>query len=469
MPSNIRFSDETVDTSVLGEEIVLPFSGLVAPNRFMKGPMTERLSSWDEEDLDKRGKPTQALIDLYERWGEGQIGVIITGNIMVDPGHLESTGNATLHTNHDNRLEDFRKIAAAGKKHGSLIIAQVSHPGRQTEDKIQPNPVSASDVHLESAIMKNFAKPTPLTKQGIKDIVNKFATVAEYLYQAGFDGIQLHGAHGYLLAQFLATTTNKRTDEYGGSLENRSRIIFEIVEEIRRRVPDTKFSLSIKLNSVEFQSGAFTTEDCRDLCKKLEEYGLDFIDLSGGTYESLAFDHVKDSTRRREAFFLEFAELIRPHLQKTKVYVTGGFRTAGGMADAIAQGSCDGIGIGRPLCDEPQLCAKILSKSHDVYAARKPLGLEGSLKQLGLPIDLSSLWILTGGLQLTLVARGFEPLDISDEKESKEIVQALLNRMQADAVLAAEKGVLSTGHTAVEGWNMAYVSEPSLFKAKRVA
>ncbi|KAL7267680.1 hypothetical protein RUND412_009723 [Rhizina undulata] len=109
----------------------------------------------------------------------------------------------------------------------------------------------------------------------------------------------------------------------------------------------------------------------------LEEYGLDFVDLSGGTYESLAFDHVKDSTRRPEAFFLEFAEMIRPHLQKTKVYVTGGFRTVNSMVDAIAHGSCDGIGIGRCLYDEPQLCAKILSKSHDVYAARKLLTLEG--------------------------------------------------------------------------------------------
>lgn len=128
----------------------------------------------------------------------------------------------------------------------------------------------------------------------------KFAYAAEFCYRTGFNGVQLHGAHGYLLAQFLSSTTNRRTDEYGGSLQNRARIIYEIVEEIRRRVPDPKFSIGIKINSVEFQEGGFQPEECRDVCAHLEELSVDFVELSGGSYESLAFVHKRESSKKRE-------------------------------------------------------------------------------------------------------------------------------------------------------------------------
>jgi 2,4-dienoyl-CoA reductase-like NADH-dependent reductase (Old Yellow Enzyme family) len=163
---------------------------------------------------------------------------------------------------------------------------------------------------------------------------------------------------GYLLAQFLAPSTNKRTDKYGGSLLNRARIIFETIASIRALVPDKSFSIGIKLNSVEFQEGGFTPEDCRDLCVELEKNGLDWVELSGGTYESLAFSHKKESTKKREAFFLEFADLIIPYLKKTKVYITGGLRTAAGMVKALD--TVNGIGLGRPIAHEFALPQKIL-------------------------------------------------------------------------------------------------------------
>ncbi len=167
-------------------------------------------------------------------------------------------------------------------------------------------------------------------------------------------------AHGYLLAQFLSLTTNKRTDEYGGDLDNRSRIIFEIISEIQTRVNDPSFIICVKINSVEFQPGGQTPEDCMKLCIKMEQAKVDFVDLSGGTFEGRAFEHKKESTKKRESYFIEFAEMIRPHLKKTKVYVTGGFRTASGMVQAVEGGSCDGVGIGRPLGAEPYLCKEIL-------------------------------------------------------------------------------------------------------------
>lgn len=161
---------------------------------------------------------------------------------------------------------------------------------------------------------------------------------------------------GYLLAQFLAHTTNKRTDKYGGSLTNRARLIVEIADAIRARVPDKSFSLSIKCNSVEFQEGGFSTEDCKELCKLLEGHGFDFVELSGGTYQETAFAHKRESTKKREAFFLDFADMIIPELKKTKAYVTGGLRTAEYMVNAL--NTVHGVGLARPVCHEfdlPQL------------------------------------------------------------------------------------------------------------------
>lgn len=163
---------------------------------------------------------------------------------------------------------------------------------------------------------------------------------------------------GYLLAQFLAPSTNKRTDQYGGSLSNRSRLIFEINDAIRARIPDKSFTIGIKLNSVEFQDGGFSTEDCRTLCADLERHAFDFIELSGGTYESFGFEHKRESTRKREAFFLDFAEKIIPEVKNTKIYVTGGLRTAPAMVGALK--TVHGVGLGRPVANEFDLPRKIL-------------------------------------------------------------------------------------------------------------
>lgn len=211
-------------------------------------------------------------------------------------------------------------------------------------------------------------------------------------------------AHGYLLAQFLASTTNKRTDEYGGSLENRSRIIFEIIDEVKRRVNDPEFIICVKMNSVEFQPGGQTPEDCRNLCVKFEEAGVDFIDLSGGTFEGRAFEHKKESTKARESYFIEFAELIRPLLKKTKLYVTGGFRTASGMVRALEDQACDGVGIGRPLGAEPYLCKEILSGK-----------VTGAIENfVPLPKNTQAT-----GMQLYQIANGDEL--ISDFSEKNEV------------------------------------------------
>ncbi|KAI0444205.1 NADH:flavin oxidoreductase/NADH oxidase [Xylaria telfairii] len=391
-----------VDPSPLGQPLHFDFSGRTAPNRFLKGAMTERLSSWDPKDLQKRGVPSKELVNVYRRWGEGGLGMILTGNVLLHYDQLEAPGNPIIPKDaplSDERFERFKDLSEQAKAHGSLIVAQLSHPGRQVPDFIQPHPISASDVQLEGTAMgMTFGKPRAMEKNDIKDVVDSFAYAAEYLYKAGYDGIELHGAHGYLIAQFLSQTTNKRTDEYGGSLLNRARLIFEIVNEIRKRVKDDSFIVGIKLNSVEFQDGGFTPEECRDLCVELEKHRVDFVEISGGTYQALAFEHKRESTKRREAFFIEFAEMIVPQLKHTKVYVTGGLRTAAAMVEALE--TVHGVGLARPVTHEFDLAKKLLD------------GKAKSAVDYSIDEQDFGLSIFAAGTQIRLVGKDKEPLDL---------------------------------------------------------
>jgi 2,4-dienoyl-CoA reductase-like NADH-dependent reductase (Old Yellow Enzyme family) len=403
-----RYEAEHKDASPLGQPLKFEFSNTTAQNRFLKGAMTERLSSWDAKNLEARGVPSKNLINVYRRWGEGEFGVILTGNIMIEYDHLEAAGNPIIPRGspyEGERFEAFKELATQSKKRGSLIVGQVSHPGRQVAENIQKHPVSASDVQLEGNVMgMTFAKPRAATDEDIKNIIEGFAHAAEYLDKAGYDGIQLHGAHGYLLAQFLSPSTNHRTDKYGGSLENRARLITEIGQEVRRRT-SKNFVLGIKLNSVEFQEKGFDTQEAATLCKLLEDNTFDFVELSGGTYEQLAFGHKRESTKKREAFFIEFAEKITPSLSKTRTYVTGGLKTASAMVDAL--NTVDGVGLARPVCLEPELPRQIISG--EVHAA---------IEQLTDDNDFGTTNV-AAGTQIRQLGKDQQPIDLSNEDNLK--------------------------------------------------
>ncbi|KAG0152671.1 hypothetical protein PDIDSM_2476 [Penicillium digitatum] len=319
-----RFPSDNVDVSSLGAPLQFEFSQRKAPNRFLKAALSERMASWSPTDLSARGIPSPNLINLYRRWGEGQYGLILTGNIMIAYDQLEAPGNMIIDLENPfagQRFEAFKQLATAAKKHGSLIVGQVGHPGRQTYERLQSNPVSASDIQLVMENFGTFGKPHAATEEEIQDIIRRFVHVAVYLQKAGYDGIQLHSAHGYLLAQFLSQTTNKRTDKYGGSLANRARIIVEIAQAIRQALPGPNFIIGIKINSVEFQAHGFTPEESKELCEILDRTSFDFVELSGGTYEAGAFQHKRESSQKRESFFLEFADLITPALKRTRSYL----------------------------------------------------------------------------------------------------------------------------------------------------
>lgn len=402
--SSVRYDSDKVDPTPLGKPLRFEFANRDAPNRFLKGAMTERISSWDPNNLEARGVPSKNLHNVYKRWGEGGIGNILTGNIMFEYDHLEAMGNPIIPVDapfEGERFESFKEMATQGKANGSLMIGQVSHPGRQVEERIQKNPISASDVHLDKEVMGlKFAKPRAATDADIARFIEGWAHAAEYLEKAGYHGIQLHGAHGYLLAQFLSETTNRRTDKYGGSLENRARLIVEIAQEVRRRT-SPNFVLGIKMNSVEFQEKGFQPDEAKRLAAILEQNSFDFIELSGGTYERLAFgsEHMRESSKKREAFFLDFADTIVPALSKTKVYVTGGFKTVGAMVHAL--NTVDGVGLARPVCQEPRLCA-------DILAGR----VTGAIK---MQMDDNDFGItnVAAGTQIRQMGKDQEPIDLS--------------------------------------------------------
>ena len=424
-----RYESEDVDAAPLGKPLHFEFANRTASNRFLKGAMTERLSSWDPEDFPKRGIPSENLINVYRRWGEGGFGVILTGNLMIAYDQLEAPGNPIIPPEAkaqpgDPRFDAFKKMADVSKAHGALIVGQVSHPGRQTEQRLQPDPVSASDIQLTGEVMgMKFAKPHAATQDEINQIKSQFVHAAEYLHKAGYDGIQLHGAHGYLLAQFLSQTTNKRTDKYGGDLAGRARIITEIADDIRKVVPtSTGFILGIKINSVEFQASGFSPEEAKELVALLETHKFDFVELSGGTYESLAFKHKRESSKKRESFFLEFAEQITPDLKHTRSYITGGLKTVGAMVKALS--AVDGVGLARPVTQEFDLPKNILAGK-----------VKGAIEQK-LDQDNFGLTNVAAGTQIRQVGRDQRPIDLSVQENVEAFMKDMGGwgqKMQEDA------------------------------------
>ncbi|WP_299075091.1 NADH:flavin oxidoreductase/NADH oxidase family protein [uncultured Paraglaciecola sp.] len=355
-------------TSPLASPITLP-NGSVLPNRLGKSAMTEGLA--DKFDL-----PTPALMQLYTTWSQGGTGLLITGNVMVDKRYLERAGNVVLEDN--NNLELFRNWAKQGTVAGNHLWVQLNHPGRQCPRMVSTTPLSPSDVQLD--ILGNFAKPRPMDQSDIEEVISRFITSAQLVKEAGFSGVQIHCAHGYLLSQFLSPKINQRQDQWGGSLENRARIIRRIIVGVREAV-GADFPIGVKLNSADFQKGGFSLEDCITVARWLGEDGVDLLEISGGTYEQLSLigvepTDVRESTRKREAYFIEYAEQIKKSAQ-IPVMITGGFRSRDVMEQAVAKGEVDLVGLARPLCTEPDCSTKLLLQSMqslDCYEDKLVLG-----------------------------------------------------------------------------------------------
>jgi len=334
-------------------------------NKMIKGAMSEALAN-------HAGQPNHLHLGLYEAWAKGGLGCAITGNVMVDFRAKNEPGVVVIETERD--LESLKQWAAIGKKHGMVQLVQLSHPGRQCPKGLNKETVAPSAVPFSPALAMSFGTPRALREDEILDIIQRFATSAAICEKAGFEGVQLHGAHGYLISQFLSPLTNKRQDQWGGSAENRMRFLLEIYKAVRAATSD-QFIISVKLNSADFQRGGISEEDVIATFKAIDAAGIDLIEISGGSYEAPAMAGVKQEKRKastiaREAYFLEFAEKIREHVQ-CKLMVTGGFRTVAGMNAALESGACDFIGMARPFAVEPDVTNRLIAGQDVRYAVDK--------------------------------------------------------------------------------------------------
>ena len=360
----------------LGSELELP-CGAVLPNRLAKAAMTEGLATPD-------GRPTPELERLYGIWADGGSGMLLSGNIIVDADHLERPGNVVIECEPDADMQArLARWAQAATRQGNHFWAQISHGGRQTQKVVNPHPKSSSDVAL-ALPGGQFGKPTPLTTAEIADLVARWAIAARACKDAGFTGVQVHGAHGYLVSQFLSPRVNRRTDEYGGSLENRARFLLDIVAAVRAAV-GPELPVSVKLNSADFQKGGFDFSDSLKVVRWLEAASVDLIEISGGTYEQpkllgVAGQEAEDeqvvapSTAAREAYFVDFAEAMQAEVS-VPLMVTGGFRSRAAMEQALTSGAADVIGLGRPLCVDTDAPARLLEGAEQLARYEDDLDL----------------------------------------------------------------------------------------------
>ena len=271
---------------------------------------------------------------------------------------------------------------AAMSKAGVHCWAQISHGGRQSNGSIAKLAPAASAVKAPNVY--GTAEPYEMTEAEIEELVGKYAYAARVVKECGFTGVQLHAAHGYLLSSFLSPRSNKRTDKYGGSLENRARFLLDCIRAVRDAV-GPEFAVAVKLNSSDFQRGGFTHEEAIQVAKWVDAEGLDLLEVSGGVYESLEKSFLrssakkKESTRQREAYFLEYASDIQKSLQHTPLMVTGGFRSRAAMEDALTNDNIAVIGVARPLCVRTRCVQELFDGSREALPTPE---LTWSLPQL---------------------------------------------------------------------------------------
>lgn len=342
--------------------IKLP-NGSKLKNRIAKSAMSENMA-------DRKHRPTKALINAYKQWAKANPGLLITGNIMIDSKALGEPDNVVVE-NRDN-MSLLKEWAESVKGTDSELWVQINHPGRQAMEQVNKELVAPSAVPVKLPGRKSTSNKIPreLNETEILKIIERFGNTALILKDAGFTGVQIHGAHGYLVSQFLSPLSNIRKDKWGGSIENRARFVLEVYKSIRSKV-GKGYPVGIKLNSADFQKGGFSEEESMMVVKMLTDVGIDLIEVSGGTYEApvMTQGKQKESTRKREAFFLDYVEKVRK-ITDVPLMLTGGFRTLVGMEEALKSKALDMVGIARPFAVYPNLPDLVFnnrSKSFDVH------------------------------------------------------------------------------------------------------
>lgn len=335
--------------------------GRALPNRMAKAAMEELLAAPGQ-------LPGAELRRLYRRWAAGGAGLLITGHVMIDRRAVAQPGDVVLEQ--DTPLEPFRRWAEAGRAAegataggrttdrtaaGGRIWMQINHPGRVIPKDLTGTTWAPSAVPIDAGGLSGmYPTPRPMTAREIHETVERFAVTALRAQQAGFDGVEIHAAHGYLLSQFLSPLVNRRDDRWGGSLRHRARLLLDVVSAVRESV-GTDFALGVKLNSADFQRGGFESDDARDVIKMLADVGADLVELSGGSIESLATAGAPADGRTlaREAYFLELAEQLVA-TSPLPLMLTGGIRRRA-VAQQVLDSGVAVVGMATALAIDPTL------------------------------------------------------------------------------------------------------------------
>lgn len=372
---------ETISTP-----LTLP-GGCILPNRLVKCPMQETLAR-KSENFD----PPASFDNVYGLWARAGFGLLITGQVQIDSRHLSTEADVCVRPEslQPQILAKWENWARVAQSCGTPCIVQLAHPGRMaalhygTRQKGQPA-MAPSEVKInlgddflsKTVIDRTFGTPKAMDVEEIETLISAFLHGTRVAHAAGFAGIQLHAAHGFLLSQYLNPLTNSRTDAYGGSTEGRLYILKRLITAIRAEF-SAPFIVSVKLNSADFQDGALTEDESLEYVRYLTTCGqLDFVEISGGNAESTSspllssinsrvelgqgVTTVRASTARREAYFTRFAERVKREIKPDiPIQLSGGFRSRLAMSEVLAENVCELIGLGRTVVINPTLPVDVL-------------------------------------------------------------------------------------------------------------
>lgn len=319
---------------VLFQTLELP-CGVVLKNRIAKSAMSDSLG-------DGTGHPTTEQYRLYQRWADGGLAVSIIGEVQPTPNYAEKPGNLVLNEGSD--LNKFRELARLGGENGAQLWLQLGHAGALAYGPIStpkgPSALALSGLHCDEMSLDEILQ-VPL----------EFAKTARLAQEAGFGGVQIHAAHGFLLSQFLSPLFNKRSDEYGGEITNRMKLLLDSIQAVRLAV-GPNFPIAVKLNSSDQLEGGLCEDDALQVVAALDETSVDIIDISGGTY----FPGAKSASDSagRGPYFIAFAQRART-LTSKPLMLTGGFKTQKQAEEAVSSGAADVVGLARSLVLEPAL------------------------------------------------------------------------------------------------------------------
>ncbi len=341
----------------MNEQLFKPFfiGKMEVRNRFV------RSGTWEGMAGDK-GEITDALIDFHTRLAAGGVGLIISSFSYITEKGKANPGMIGVYD--DSLIPGLKRLVDVVHEQGAKFAMQLVHSGSQS--KIDTGLGTEAPSAIKERITGNL--PSPLSRDDIKRVIDEFAQAAGRAKKAGFDAVEIHAAHGYLLSQFLSPYSNQRSDAYGGPIKKRARIIFEVYEAIRSEV-GPGFPILIKINASDFVDSGLTSEDSLWVCERLSELGIDAIELSGGIPAALTLGAARKRILKpdKEAYFKEYAQALKP-LITCPLILVGGVRSPEVMEEIFDEGTADMFSFARPLISEPELINRWMSG--DTGAAR---------------------------------------------------------------------------------------------------